>query len=52
MNAKKLLTYGLLAAIMLPKLKERMETQQLRKSYQNAHRVRMNHNSILDRISG
>ncbi|MFK2826384.1 hypothetical protein QYG89_12035 [Bacillus sp. B190/17] len=51
MNVKKLLTYGLFAAIMLPKIKERLETQQLRKSYQNAHRVRMNHNSILEKIS-
>ncbi|KKB36169.1 hypothetical protein [Bacillus thermotolerans] len=51
MNMKKLLTYGLVAAVVVPKVKEKLETQQLRKEYQNAHRVRMNNNSILGKIS-
>ncbi|WP_157796285.1 hypothetical protein [Bacillus xiapuensis] len=50
MNAKKLMTYGLILAVVLPKLKERLDKQQLRKSYQNSHRLRMNHNSILDKL--
>ncbi|MGM7634612.1 hypothetical protein [Bacillus sp. Hm123] len=51
MNAKKIITYGVLLAIVLPKLKERLQTKELRKSYQESHRVHRNHTSILDRLS-
>ncbi|WP_203363334.1 hypothetical protein [Bacillus sp. REN10] len=50
MNAKKLITYGVLLAVVLPKIKERLQTKELRKSYQESHRLHRNQSSILDKL--
>jgi hypothetical protein len=51
MNLKKLIKYGaIIAPIVYPKVKNRMGTNNLRKSYSDSHRTRMSGKSILDKL--
>ncbi|WP_158068820.1 hypothetical protein [Domibacillus epiphyticus] len=51
MNLKKLIKYGaIIAPIVYPKVKERVSTRNLRKSYSDSHRTRMSGKSILDEL--
>lgn len=52
MNLKKLLKYGaILAPIVYPKVKDRVGTHNLRKTYSDSHRTRMSGKSILDKLN-
>jgi hypothetical protein len=51
MNLKKLIKYGaIIAPIIYPKVKDRMGTRNLRKSYSDSHRTRMSGKSILEKL--
>lgn len=51
MNVKKLIKYGaIIAPIVYPKIKGRMDTHSLRKTYSDSHRTRMSGKSILDKL--
>lgn len=51
MNLKKLIKYGaIIAPIVYPKVKNRLGTNNLRKSYSDSHRTRMSGKSILDKL--